>query len=89
MMHRYLKVHAGDNVLVALSNLNAGENIEQLILKENIPAKHKFNTGFLKNGDPIIMSITVEIRVNKMTEKKKVERKLLNMYQSIFFRGAV
>jgi len=24
-----------------------------------------------------------------MTEKKKVERKLLNMYQSIFFRGAV
>jgi len=55
MMHRYLKVHAGDNVLVALSNLNAGENIEQLILKENIPAKHKFNTGFLKNGDPIIM----------------------------------
>ena len=54
-MHRYLKVHAGDNVLVALSNLNAGEKIEQLVLKENIPAKHKFNTALLKSGDPVIM----------------------------------
>ena len=54
-MHTYLKVHSKDNVLVALSDLNAGSKIEQLTLKENIPAKHKFNTDHLHTGDPVIM----------------------------------
>ena len=54
-MHKYLKVHPGDNVLVALSNLKAGEKIQQLTLKESIPAKHKFNTVHFAVGDPVIM----------------------------------
>ncbi len=54
-MHRYLKVHYSDNVLVALTNLNAGEKIEQLSLSDNIPAKHKFNIHHLHPGDPVIM----------------------------------
>lgn len=54
-MHKYLKVHTGDNVLVALSNLAAGDKIEQLTLSENIPAKHKFTVHPLKAGDPVIM----------------------------------
>jgi len=54
-MHKYLKVHTGDNVLVALSNLTAGDKIEQLTLSENIPAKHKFTVHPLKAGDPVIM----------------------------------
>ena len=54
-MHKYLKVHTGDNVLVALSNLVAGDKIEQLTLFENIPAKHKFTVHPLKAGDPVIM----------------------------------
>ena len=54
-MHKYLKVHTGDNVLVALCNLVAGDKIEQLTLFENIPAKHKFTVHPLKAGDPVIM----------------------------------
>jgi altronate hydrolase len=54
-MHKYLKVHPDDNVLVALSNLNAGDKIEQLTLSENIPAKHKFTIHPLTAGDPVIM----------------------------------
>jgi altronate hydrolase len=54
-MHRFLKVHHGDNVFVALSHLRAGDKIEQLVLKDDIPAKHKFNIKPLKAGDPVIM----------------------------------
>jgi altronate hydrolase len=54
-MHRYLKVHPADNVIVALSDLNAGENIENILLAEKIPAKHKLSIHNLAAGDPIIM----------------------------------
>lgn len=54
-----LKVHHDDNVLVALTNLPKGGSIafegEQYILQENIPAKHKFVTNDLKQGDSIYM----------------------------------
>ncbi len=54
-MHRYLKVHQADNVLVALSDLSAGEKIEQLTLAESIPAKHKFTMNHMRTGDAVIM----------------------------------
>jgi altronate hydrolase len=54
-MHRYLKVHPQDNILVALTDLDAGERIEQLSLVEKIPAKHKFSINHLHPGDPVIM----------------------------------
>src|SRR5690606_37617551 len=59
MLYRVLKVHANDNVLVALQDLKAGETVEykgiSYILKEAIPAKHKFFMEDMKDGDPIIM----------------------------------
>ena len=59
MKHRVLKVHPGDNVLVALTNLPKGEIIEyggeQIIITEPIPAKHKFFTEELQTGDSVIM----------------------------------
>ncbi len=59
MLYRVLKVHANDNVLVALQDLKAGETVEykgiSYLLKEAIPAKHKFFMEDMKEGDPIIM----------------------------------
>lgn len=54
-MHRCLKVHQADNVLVALSDLSAGDSIEQLRLIDNIPAKHKFTITQMRTGDAVIM----------------------------------
>ena len=58
-MNRILKVHPSDNVLVALSNLSAGESVKyngtDIVLADNIPAKHKFVTSAVHAGEPIIM----------------------------------
>ncbi|MBP6286688.1 MAG: altronate dehydratase [Ferruginibacter sp.] len=59
MKQRLIKVHPGDNVLVALTNLSKGENLnfnaEEFILQDDIPAKHKFVTTDLAKGDSVIM----------------------------------
>jgi len=58
-MREVLKVHPKDNVLVALRNLDKGQAItyvtDQYILPEDIPAKHKFFTQDMNQGDAIIM----------------------------------
>jgi len=58
-MNRILKVHPDDNVLVALSNLSAGESVKyngsDITFTDNIPAKHKFVIKDMHAGDPIIM----------------------------------
>lgn len=59
MKQRIVKVHPGDNVLVALTNLSKGEKVdfngEEFILRDDIPAKHKFVTTGLAKGDSVIM----------------------------------
>ncbi|HMU11668.1 MAG TPA: altronate dehydratase family protein [Ferruginibacter sp.] len=59
MKQRLVKVHPGDNVLVALTNLSKGEKVdfngEEFILRDDIPAKHKFVTTDLAKGDSVIM----------------------------------
>jgi|SRR6218665_201986 len=59
MKHRVLKVHPGDNVLVALQDLKQGETISyngnDYVLQEDIPAKHKFFTQDMQTGDKITM----------------------------------
>ena len=46
MSTQVLRIHPADNVLVALSDLKAGQQVTYngttLTLTENIPAKHKF-----------------------------------------------
>ena len=55
----FLQIHPKDNVLVALSNLDAGKHIEfngkSIVLTENIAAKHKFSIADLQPGDEIFM----------------------------------
>lgn len=63
-MNRILKIHPADNVLVALTDLPSGETVDYqgavVILKQRVPAKHKFTIVDLQAGDEVIMyGITV------------------------------
>lgn len=59
MAHNTLKVHPQDNVIVALTDLQAGDVVEfngrQIGIVTNIPAKHKFAEQQLAPGQEIIM----------------------------------
>jgi altronate hydrolase len=59
MKQKLVKVHPGDNVLVALTNLSKGEQVnyngEEFILQDDIPAKHKFVTTGMQAGDVVVM----------------------------------
>jgi altronate hydrolase len=54
-----LKVHPNDNVIVALQDLRQGQTVsyegKDYMLKESIPAKHKFFEHDLQAGDTITM----------------------------------
>ena len=56
---RVIQMHPKDNVLVALQNLSAGENIhfneENYILLDEVKAKHKFYIADLKTGSEVYM----------------------------------
>jgi altronate hydrolase len=56
---KVLKIHAKDNVIVALANLSKEEPVyfegTDYVLQEDIPAKHKFFVQDMKAGDEIIM----------------------------------
>lgn len=58
-MAKTLRIHPKDNIEVALTNLQAGEQInsygETYPLLENILAKHKYATKHFEAGDNIIM----------------------------------
>jgi len=59
MKKRVLKVHPDDNVIVALTDLKAGEEIsfenQIFTLKDDVAAKHKFAEYTFNAGDEIIM----------------------------------
>ena len=59
MSTRFLKIHPADNVLVALTDLKAGDHVSyngtSATLVENVPAKHKFVLDSLKPESEIIM----------------------------------
>ena len=59
MKKKVLKVHADDNVVVALTNLSKGETVsldgQEYTLTDDIAAKHKFVATDLQAGDSIIM----------------------------------
>ena len=56
---RVLQLHPEDNVLVALTDLQAGEQVEfagtSYALATRVPAKHKFAIRDLASGDAVVM----------------------------------
>lgn len=55
MQTKILKIHKDDNVAVALTTLYKNEVYDDVILQENIPAKHKFALKNFDEGDAIVM----------------------------------
>lgn len=57
--NKTLSLHPSDNVLVALTDLKVGETIThestQILLKQNIQAKHKLAIRHLNDNDKVIM----------------------------------
>jgi altronate hydrolase len=58
-MNKVLKVHPGDNVIVALQDIAKGETVsyqgKQYNIVDDIPAKHKFFEHDMNTGDEVIM----------------------------------
>ena len=59
MHHSVLQLDSRDNVLIALTDLKAGEQVEfagqGYVLPKNVPAKHKFAMRNLAIGDDVVM----------------------------------
>lgn len=59
MLHKILKIHPKDNVLVALTDLKAGEQIEfegnEITLTHDVKAKHKFAEAAFATDEDIYM----------------------------------
>ena len=59
MKHAVLKVHPSDNVVVALQDFVAGDEVQydniSYLLFENIPTKHKFAARHFEAGETIVM----------------------------------
>ncbi|MGA0607381.1 UxaA family hydrolase [Phenylobacterium sp. VNQ135] len=51
---RHLRLHASDNVVVALSPFAPGEMVEGVTVRTAIPAGHKLATRDLSPGDPVV-----------------------------------
>jgi altronate hydrolase len=58
-MQYFIQIHPSDNVLVALRDLSKGMQItfqeKHIVLKQDIPAKHKLFLQDMKKGDEIFM----------------------------------
>lgn len=70
MANKFLKIHPADNVLVALTDLPAGETITYnettFILNDHVAAKHKFVTHHMQTDDEIIMYGVVVGKANSI-----------------------
>ncbi len=57
--HLFLQIHPNDNVLVALQDLPKGTSIyhlgQQIVLTDDIKAKHKFTMAAMSVGDKVFM----------------------------------
>ena len=69
----YLKIHPDDNVLVALKDLRSGTSFslenEQLILPQDVAAKHKFFINNMNEGENVIMYGTLVGKVQSNIPK--------------------
>ena len=59
MLHKILKIHPKDNVLVALADLAQGDTVNykgnDIVIKYDVPAKHKFAEAALQPNEEIYM----------------------------------
>ncbi len=53
-MKRYIKINENDNVIVALADLQTGEDIGGVKALEEIPSGHKMAVTDIKKGEAVI-----------------------------------
>ena len=82
----FLKIHAKDNVLVALSEISAGTELQidgfKVVVNETIPQKHKLCLEQLEVGKEVVMYGVKLLGVNKPTtiEVNEIESKMLKSF---------
>ncbi len=82
IMNHILQVHHSDNIIVALTNLEKGEEVslngEVIQIKERIPQKHKFAKTALSIGDKLVMygvevgRLLQDVEAGELISKEKV-----------------
>jgi altronate hydrolase len=69
----FIQIHPDDNVLVALKDLPQGISLwvqhEELVLQQQVPAKHKFFIHDMQTGDEVIMYGTLVGKVQMNIRK--------------------
>jgi altronate hydrolase len=66
---KFLRLHSDDDMIVALQPLKKGEKFiidsKEIILQDDIPAKHKFSLGSYYTGDLLKMYGVIVGKANK------------------------
>ena len=74
----YLRIHASDNAIVALQDLPKGQEITMdqaptIVLRDAIPAKHKFASHDLDDGDAVTMyGVTVGKAAGRILQGNRI-----------------
>src|SRR5688572_14298826 len=75
-MNTFLQIHPGDNVLVALQDLQKGSEVRfngsTITLLKDVPAKHKFMITDAQTGDPITMYGVLVGKANSPIHKGEI-----------------
>jgi altronate hydrolase len=75
-MNTFLQIHPGDNVLVALQDLQKGTEVgfngSTITLLKDVPAKHKFMISDAQTGDPITMYGVLVGKANSPIHKGEI-----------------
>ncbi|WP_162343668.1 UxaA family hydrolase [Cyclobacterium salsum] len=91
MIHRVLRIHPDDNVLVALTDLKAGEKILfeglEINLVSSVPAKHKFTMESMEEGAIIYMYGIIVGKTTRLLKKGEVITTENIVHQTAPFTG--
>jgi altronate hydrolase len=93
VVQSFLKIHPGDNVLVALKDLKGGTEIpldgEKIPLLQDIPSKHKFFVRDLTEGSDVIMYGTLvgKVQSNVLKGELMTTSNTKHAASNYFYKG--
>ena len=91
MNNKYLKINTSDNVIVAISDLKAGEVIcdgdKEIVLKEDVPAGHKVTLKDFAQGEDVIKygypigHVRHEVEAGKWINENQIQTNLSGLLE--------